>query len=169
MRLLLLVTSVLSQQVCSTKTCCNWSGKFSWLPKPKFHYSKPPKKPTFLDKTPIEFQFPINNRKPQKTINLYQIFFYKIPFQNAASPFDYDQLATVPGRRTIVHLFEWKWTDVANECESFLQYHGYGAVQVIITYRYSLFFSSYTKNRFTENSRWRWVNTTVSWMSERFF
>ncbi|KHJ88756.1 hypothetical protein OESDEN_11447 [Oesophagostomum dentatum] len=29
----------------------------------------------------------------------------------------------------MVHLFEWKWTDIAKECEDFLQYYGYGAVQ----------------------------------------
>lgn len=34
------------------------------------------------------------------------------------------------GRSTIVHLFEWKFSDIAAECENFLQYHGYGAVQV---------------------------------------
>ncbi|CAG9857297.1 unnamed protein product [Phyllotreta striolata] len=34
------------------------------------------------------------------------------------------------GRRSIVHLFEWTWTDIAMECESFLRYHGYGGVQI---------------------------------------
>ncbi|HEY9640279.1 MAG TPA: alpha-amylase family protein, partial [Coleofasciculaceae cyanobacterium] len=29
-----------------------------------------------------------------------------------------------------VHLFEWKWDDVAQECENFLAPNGYGAVQV---------------------------------------
>ncbi|MBW4514778.1 MAG: alpha-amylase family protein [Timaviella obliquedivisa GSE-PSE-MK23-08B] len=29
-----------------------------------------------------------------------------------------------------VHLFEWKWNDVAQECETFLAPNGYGAVQV---------------------------------------
>ncbi|CAN7986984.1 unnamed protein product [Ixodes hexagonus] len=33
-------------------------------------------------------------------------------------------------RTTIVELFEWTWTDVAQECEEFLGPHGYGAVQV---------------------------------------
>ncbi|KAI4459929.1 alpha-amylase [Holotrichia oblita] len=33
-------------------------------------------------------------------------------------------------RNTIVHLFEWKWNDIADECERFLQYKGYGGVQV---------------------------------------
>ena len=36
-----------------------------------------------------------------------------------------------PGPRTVfVHLFEWKWTDVAQECEQFLGPKGYAAVQV---------------------------------------
>jgi len=34
-----------------------------------------------------------------------------------------------PGRDVIVHLFEWKWTDVKNEC-TWLAQHGYCAVQV---------------------------------------
>ncbi|GJQ73903.1 Amy-p [Trypoxylus dichotomus] len=33
-------------------------------------------------------------------------------------------------RSTIVHLFEWKFSDIADECERFLQYKGYGGVQV---------------------------------------
>ncbi|HYO50378.1 MAG TPA: alpha-amylase family protein [Chloroflexia bacterium] len=36
-----------------------------------------------------------------------------------------------PGPRTVfVHLFEWRWPDVAQECESFLGPKGYSAVQV---------------------------------------
>ncbi|KAK9680356.1 Alpha amylase, catalytic domain [Popillia japonica] len=33
-------------------------------------------------------------------------------------------------RSTIVHLFEWKYLDIAEECEKFLQHKGYGGVQV---------------------------------------
>lgn len=33
-------------------------------------------------------------------------------------------------RTTIVHLFEWRWADVAEECERFLGPFGYGGVQV---------------------------------------
>ena len=33
-------------------------------------------------------------------------------------------------RRAIVHLFEWKWTDIAAECERFLGPRGYCGVQV---------------------------------------
>lgn len=38
----------------------------------------------------------------------------------------------MPDRSTIVHLFEWKWKDIADECEKFLGPHGYGGVQVPI-------------------------------------
>ncbi|XP_011500034.1 PREDICTED: alpha-amylase 2 isoform X2 [Ceratosolen solmsi marchali] len=33
-------------------------------------------------------------------------------------------------RTTMVHLFEWKWNDIANECEKFLGPMGYAGVQV---------------------------------------
>ncbi|XP_017466646.1 PREDICTED: alpha-amylase-related protein [Rhagoletis zephyria] len=33
-------------------------------------------------------------------------------------------------RNTIVHLFEWKWTDIAKECERFLAPQGFAGVQV---------------------------------------
>lgn len=36
----------------------------------------------------------------------------------------------VPGRHTMVHLFEWKWSNIADECERFLGPFGYGGVQV---------------------------------------
>ncbi|GAV05343.1 hypothetical protein RvY_15491 [Ramazzottius varieornatus] len=35
-----------------------------------------------------------------------------------------------PGRSVFVHLFEWKWTDIAAECERFLGPKGFGGVQV---------------------------------------
>ncbi|ESO93717.1 hypothetical protein LOTGIDRAFT_228508 [Lottia gigantea] len=34
------------------------------------------------------------------------------------------------GKQVIVHLFEWKWTDIANECERYLSHKGYCGVQV---------------------------------------
>lgn len=34
------------------------------------------------------------------------------------------------GRTAMVHLFEWKWKDIANECETFLGPNGFGGVQV---------------------------------------
>lgn len=33
-------------------------------------------------------------------------------------------------RQTYVHLFEWKWRDIANECENFLAKYKYGAIQI---------------------------------------
>ncbi|OQV22309.1 Alpha-amylase 2B [Hypsibius exemplaris] len=35
-----------------------------------------------------------------------------------------------PGRTVYVHLFEWKWTDIAAECERFLGPKGFAGVQV---------------------------------------
>jgi hypothetical protein len=37
---------------------------------------------------------------------------------------------TVDGRSAIVHLFEWKFNDIADECERFLAPRGYAGVQV---------------------------------------
>nr|XP_023015287.1 alpha-amylase-like [Leptinotarsa decemlineata] len=34
------------------------------------------------------------------------------------------------GRSAIVHLFEWKWADIANECENFLGPKGFAGVQI---------------------------------------
>jgi len=36
----------------------------------------------------------------------------------------------VEGRSAIVHLFEWKFNDIADECERFLAPRGYAGVQV---------------------------------------
>ncbi|CAB3261281.1 unnamed protein product [Arctia plantaginis] len=35
-----------------------------------------------------------------------------------------------PGRTTMVHLFEWKWDDIAVECERWLGPRGFGGVQI---------------------------------------
>ncbi len=40
------------------------------------------------------------------------------------------QAQITPPIAPFVHLFEWKWNDVAQECETFLAPNGYGAVQV---------------------------------------
>lgn len=48
----------------------------------------------------------------------------------AIDPYQYKQTTFKDDRQLIVHLFEWKWSDIAAECENFLQYYGYGAVQV---------------------------------------
>jgi alpha-amylase len=36
----------------------------------------------------------------------------------------------VKGHEGIVHLFEWKWLDIASECENFLAPKGFGGVQI---------------------------------------
>ena len=36
----------------------------------------------------------------------------------------------VPGHNGMVHLFEWKWGNIAEECENFLGPMGFGGVQV---------------------------------------
>lgn len=36
----------------------------------------------------------------------------------------------LPDRSAFIHLFEWKWNDIADECERFLAPNGYGGVQV---------------------------------------
>lgn len=40
------------------------------------------------------------------------------------------ELHYVPGHDGMVHLFEWKWQDIADECERFLGPIGFGGVQV---------------------------------------
>ncbi|NXC76744.1 AMYP amylase, partial [Anhinga anhinga] len=37
---------------------------------------------------------------------------------------------TLPGRTSIVHLFEWRWADIALECERYLAPNGFGGVQI---------------------------------------
>lgn len=49
-----------------------------------------------------------------------------------------------PGRTTIVHLFEWKWTDIAKECERFLGPMGFCGVQI----------SPPNENRLVQNRPW---------------
>lgn len=41
---------------------------------------------------------------------------------------------TKPGKTSIVHLFEWRWADIALECERYLGPKGFGGVQVGIVY-----------------------------------
>lgn len=36
----------------------------------------------------------------------------------------------VRGRSVIVHLFEWQWKDIANECEHYLGPNGFAAIQI---------------------------------------
>ncbi|XP_033100290.1 alpha-amylase 4N-like [Anneissia japonica] len=40
------------------------------------------------------------------------------------------------GRQVMVHLFEWKWSDIASECENFLGPNGFGGVQISPPYNH---------------------------------
>ena len=42
----------------------------------------------------------------------------------------HDSFHGVDARDVTVHLFQWKWTDIANECEQYLGPNGFGAVRV---------------------------------------
>lgn len=53
------------------------------------------------------------------------LFGVLIPLLNA-----YHDPHYVRNRSVMVHLFEWKWTDIADECERFLAPNGYAGVQV---------------------------------------
>ena len=46
----------------------------------------------------------------------------------AADP--YESFHGVGGRNVQVQMFQWKWSNVANECENFLSKYDYGGVQV---------------------------------------
>ncbi|KAL7040556.1 hypothetical protein ACKWTF_000444 [Chironomus riparius] len=43
------------------------------------------------------------------------------------------------GRSAMVHLMDWRWVDIANECESFLAPNGYAGVQVSPANEYNVF------------------------------
>ncbi|ESP93971.1 alpha-amylase [Pseudoalteromonas luteoviolacea] len=56
---------------------------------------------------------------------------YKFPaFASLALVASSHVMATPHSTSTFVHLFEWSWADVANECETFLGPQGYKAVQI---------------------------------------
>ncbi|KAK7091849.1 alpha-amylase-like [Littorina saxatilis] len=49
---------------------------------------------------------------------------------SSASCSDWSELHCVTGRTTLVQLFEWRWADVARECEDFLGPKGFCGVQI---------------------------------------
>ena len=53
-------------------------------------------------------------------------------------------------RVAIVHLFEWKWSDVAAECERFLAPMGYCGVQVENKHYIKDFLSNNFQNKVTD-------------------
>ncbi|XP_059224390.1 alpha-amylase A-like [Stomoxys calcitrans] len=60
-------------------------------------------------------------------INLSLVVLLAVSSQLASGQFNPNFAS---GRSTIVHLFEWKWDDIAAECERFLGPKGFGGVQV---------------------------------------
>ena len=56
------------------------------------------------------------------------LHFYRVLAYNGD---DYKDPHYANKRTTMVHLFEWKFEDIARECEQFLGPMGYGGVQVI--------------------------------------
>ncbi len=70
----------------------------------------------------------MSTRKKSTLIALFAALLLPILF---ASAFFRPQPASANTPRTVmVHLFEWKWTDIAQECETFLGPKGFAAVQV---------------------------------------
>lgn len=57
---------------------------------------------------------------------LWLLLFSGLTFWQTAEPAKADP----PPRTAFVHLFEWKWTDIAQECENYLGPKGFAAVQV---------------------------------------
>jgi hypothetical protein len=77
------------------------------------------------------FSLPINSKH-------FRLFF--ISFDSTMKVFILLALATLAsgqwdphwttGRSAMVHLFEWKWSDIARECEDYLAPNGFGGVQI---------------------------------------
>ncbi|XP_050028738.2 pancreatic alpha-amylase-like [Dermacentor andersoni] len=57
---------------------------------------------------------------------------------------------TVPGRSVIVHLFEWRFDDIAEECETFLGPRGYGGVQTSPVNEHGIVFGATDKRPWYE-------------------
>ena len=55
---------------------------------------------------------------------------YTPPAERPSLPQTYRASGHMAAGDVFVHLFEWKWTDIASECESVLGPAGFAAVQV---------------------------------------
>lgn len=62
-----------------------------------------------------------------------EYFFYACFYYSRAARGQYKDPHCIGGRDGIVHLFEWKWNDIASECENFLGPYGFCGVQVSVT------------------------------------
>lgn len=49
---------------------------------------------------------------------------------SSSQVFGQHDLNQLPGRSVIAHMFEWRFKEIAHECENWLGPMGYGAVQV---------------------------------------
>ena len=69
--------------------------------------------------------------------DIHAHLFTPLPVNPASLLFDIGKVigfhvdTCAPGRSVIVHLFNWKWTDIATECETFLGPNLFCGVQVI--------------------------------------
>ena len=59
-----------------------------------------------------------------------RLFLRQFDFFSGIYSQEYNKPQCQGNRRVIVHLFEWKWSDIANECEEYLGPKGFCAVQV---------------------------------------
>jgi len=59
-----------------------------------------------------------------------QIVFVHLVIESCHANSAYSDPHFVGDRRVIVHLMEWKYDDIAKECEEFLGPHGFGGVQL---------------------------------------
>lgn len=88
-----------------------------------------------------------------KTATILTLIALLVPFGQSWDPNWWDN------RNTIVHLFEWPFSDIAAECERFLAPKGYAGVQVNISFITILWFilqrehlfDSLTLHRYTDN------------------
>jgi alpha-amylase len=73
----------------------------------------------------------VKNFKPAKCgSNFYlKIFFLHLVIQSSDANSPYSNPHFVDDRRVIVQLMEWKYDDIAKECEEFLGPYGYGGLQ----------------------------------------
>ncbi|XP_059608181.1 alpha-amylase A-like [Phlebotomus argentipes] len=58
-----------------------------------------------------------------------KFFLFSIPILIGLAQGQFDP-NYVPDRNVIVHLFQWKYTDIANECENFLGPNGFAGIQI---------------------------------------
>lgn len=56
----------------------------------------------------------------------------------------------LPGRSVVVHLFEWRYDDIAEECETFLGPRGYGAVQTSPVHEHGIILDDVVKRPWYE-------------------